>query len=428
MRRTMDSALLGSPPSSAMISLTGWPARPPRALTSAAHARAPWGTGSRMRPMGPVWVPNDPRAIVLFEPPAGVAGEPGVPTPGVAPAPLPGAPADPDGLLPPAVAPPLPALARGAAAPALDAPPGRVPAAARDGAAGEAAAPYAPPVDPPVAPAPVATPDVTAVPGPPVGAAVPAPAVPPLSAPGAPCTDEIRKLSRAWAFNWSLVSVEPQAVVARAAPMSAATIRTFIGPPRDSAEIAASHRRPDVALEHGVVAALLRLPHEGDPALVEDVHVVGQAEDPADVLLHHHQGAAFPAEPVHRLEDLVDDDGGEADRQLVGQDHVGLVHQRTGHGQHLLLPAAQRAGLLAQPLAEDGKGGGGPVDGLGHLLAPGEHGQVLPHGELAEDAPPLGDKTHAPLGPLRFRQAGDVVAVDPHGAAGRGQQPGGHLE
>src|SRR5882757_6226530 len=102
MRRTMDRALLGSPPSSARISLTGWPARPPRALTSAAHARAPWGTGSRIRPIGPVWVPNDPRAIVLFEPPVGVAGEPGTlagPTPGLAP-PLPGGAADADGLMP----------------------------------------------------------------------------------------------------------------------------------------------------------------------------------------------------------------------------------------------------------------------------------------------------------------------------------------
>src|SRR5882724_3263545 len=104
MRRTMDSALLGSPPSSARISLTGWPARPPRALTSAAQARAPWGTGSRIRPMGPVCVPNEPRAIVLPDPPPGAdggPGTPGVPPPGVFP-PLPGGAADADGPLPPA--------------------------------------------------------------------------------------------------------------------------------------------------------------------------------------------------------------------------------------------------------------------------------------------------------------------------------------
>src|SRR5882724_1508431 len=104
MRRTIDSALLGSPPSSAMISLTGWPARPPRALTSAAHARAPCGTGSRIRPIGPVCVPNEPRAIVLFEPVLGAAGVPGalgVPTPGLVP-PLPGGAADADGPMPPA--------------------------------------------------------------------------------------------------------------------------------------------------------------------------------------------------------------------------------------------------------------------------------------------------------------------------------------
>src|SRR4051812_46160371 len=98
MRRTIDRALLGSPPSSARISLTGWPARPPRALTSAAQARAPCGTGSRIRPIGPVCVPNDPRAMMLFEPPAGAAGAPGVPTPGMAPTP-PGAVEDLDGLV-----------------------------------------------------------------------------------------------------------------------------------------------------------------------------------------------------------------------------------------------------------------------------------------------------------------------------------------
>src|SRR2546430_17380838 len=90
MRRAIERALLGSPPSSARTSRTGWPARPPRALTSAAHARAPWGTGSRIRPIGPVWVPNEPRAIVLFEPPVGAPGEPGtlgVPTAGLTPPP-----------------------------------------------------------------------------------------------------------------------------------------------------------------------------------------------------------------------------------------------------------------------------------------------------------------------------------------------------
>src|SRR5207302_6269493 len=116
--------LLGSPPSSARINLTGCPARPPRALTSAAHARAPCGTGSRIRPMGPVWVPNEPRAIVLFEPPAGAAGVPGtlgVPTPGVPP-PLPAGAADADG--------PIPAADLGVAALLPEARPGWAPAAA----------------------------------------------------------------------------------------------------------------------------------------------------------------------------------------------------------------------------------------------------------------------------------------------------------
>jgi hypothetical protein len=56
-----------------------------------------------MRPIGPVCVPNEPRAIVLFEPPAGAAGVPGtlgVPVPLVPP--LPTGAADPDEPTPPA--------------------------------------------------------------------------------------------------------------------------------------------------------------------------------------------------------------------------------------------------------------------------------------------------------------------------------------
>src|SRR6266480_6913218 len=135
MRRAIDRALLGSPPSSARISLTGWPARPPRALTSAAHARAPWGTGSRIRPIGPVWVPNEPREIVLFAPPAGVAGDPGalgVPMPGLV-LPLPGGAADADGPMPPADF--------GLAALLLDGTPGWAPDAAVDERTGEVEAP-----------------------------------------------------------------------------------------------------------------------------------------------------------------------------------------------------------------------------------------------------------------------------------------------
>ena len=57
MRLAMARAAAGSPPSSPKISLTGWPARPPRALTSALHALLAVMIGCTARPMTPLPVP-----------------------------------------------------------------------------------------------------------------------------------------------------------------------------------------------------------------------------------------------------------------------------------------------------------------------------------------------------------------------------------
>src|SRR5438270_9665696 len=63
IRRAMARARWGSPPSSAKITLTGWPARPPRALTSAAQARTATGIGATSAPSGPAPTPNDPSTM-----------------------------------------------------------------------------------------------------------------------------------------------------------------------------------------------------------------------------------------------------------------------------------------------------------------------------------------------------------------------------
>ena len=60
------------------------------------------------------------------------------------------------------------------------------------------------------------------------------------------------------------------------------------------------------------------------------------------------------------------------------------VMSAQGHGHHLLLPAAQRAGCLLEPVSEDREGVGEQVDGVGPV-APGEHGEVLADGQLRED-------------------------------------------
>src|SRR5438552_13027447 len=80
MRRTRAWVLAGSPPSSPRIRRTGCPLSPPRAVTSATQARAPWKNGAMVAPRTPLWTPNDPSRI---SPPVGVP-------PGAGPAPAAG--------------------------------------------------------------------------------------------------------------------------------------------------------------------------------------------------------------------------------------------------------------------------------------------------------------------------------------------------
>ena len=126
IRLAMARAAAGSPPSSPKISLTGWPARPPRALTSALQALLAVMIGWTARPMTPLPVPSVPNRIGAFGPPvpgrvsgrAGRRGSGGVdrPAPGAAgAAPAPGPWATAAGPAPPADG---DAVADGRAAPA----------------------------------------------------------------------------------------------------------------------------------------------------------------------------------------------------------------------------------------------------------------------------------------------------------------------
>src|SRR5260221_14507541 len=131
----------GSPASSARITRTGCPARPPLALTYDAQARMAGGTVPVTAPRIPDAAPNDPSRISDFAP-AGVPGK-GVPA------------AEPDG-------PPVPPAAAAGPAPVLA--PAAVLAGAPDAAAPDVAAcPGEPAADgaPPVLKAPPALPVLT---------------------------------------------------------------------------------------------------------------------------------------------------------------------------------------------------------------------------------------------------------------------------
>src|SRR5437879_539665 len=78
MRRTRAWVLAGSPPSSPRIRRTGCPLSPPRAVTWATQARAPWKNGAIVAPRIPLWTPNDPSRISApVAPPPAPAPAPG---------------------------------------------------------------------------------------------------------------------------------------------------------------------------------------------------------------------------------------------------------------------------------------------------------------------------------------------------------------
>ena len=62
------------------------------------------------------------------------------------------------------------------------------------------------------------------------------------------------------------------------------------------------------------------------------------------------------------LEDLLHDDGREAERELVDDEHVGFVHERHRQREHLLLAAGELLRRRVEAVAEDGEQLDGLVD------------------------------------------------------------------
>ena len=69
-------------------------------------------------------------------------------------------------------------------------------------------------------------------------------------------------------------------------------------------------------------------------------------------------------DPADGLEDGLHQQRREAERRLVEQEQPRLRHQPPGDGEHLLLAAGERAGELANALAQPGKEGEAAVEVL----------------------------------------------------------------
>ena len=151
----------------------------------------------------------------------------------------------------------------------------------------------------------------------------------------------------------------------------------------------------------------------GDAAVFQHVAVIGHVQGGGGELLHQQHGHALAFQARDDAEHFLDQDGRQAHRRFVEQDHFWVQHDGARHGQHLLLAARQGAGQLVAPLLQTGE----QLQGLVQVAldvafrartrkaGKGAQQQVVRHRHRGEHAPAFG----------RVGQAGarDAVRVEP---------------
>lgn len=151
---------------------------------------------------------------------------------------------------------------------------------------------------------------------------------------------------------------------------------------------------------------------QGLAALAQADERVRSLAHPVDILLDE-DGADPGSDDVrHGGIDVVDHDGGEAERDLVEQDEVRVRHERAADGDHLLLSAGERQrGLVAFFL----KNGKEPVElaEIPMALAPmvGCEAKVFLNRERAEQAAALRHHGKTEPGERVRRRAADGLAI-----------------
>ncbi len=170
-------------------------------------------------------------------------------------------------------------------------------------------------------------------------------------------------------------------------------------------------------------------PLEAHLALLEEHGAVGELQRDVERLLDDDDRHALLLQPVDDAQQVLHDDGREAERQLVDEEHVRLVQQRHREREHLLLATRQRRRHLVAPPGEVGEQlehvGDAPPD-VGGVVAVHERTdlQVLADRHVGEDALATGQHldaaVHAPFG-------GDVrdrLPVEADHAPRRGAEAG----
>src|SRR5438445_291901 len=90
-------------------------------------------------------------------------------------------------------------------------------------------------------------------------------------------------------------------------------------------------------------------------AAIPAAHATGQGQGDVHGLLDEHDRRAVGVEPAHGVEQAFDHDGREAERELIDEQDPGAQHEGPSQGQHLLLPARERARGGGQAIAQLGE-------------------------------------------------------------------------
>ena len=194
-----------------------------------------------------------------------------------------------------------------------------------------------------------------------------------------------------------------------------------------------------VGMRRGVKDVAPGSPFYDAPA-VHDEHPVGHARDhPQVVGDQDDRRAELPLKLLHQVQDLGLDGDVQGRRRFVGDQQVGMAHQRHGDHDALPLPAAELVRVLADTVlrgldahaAQHLERALPPLGGRAasvapkrflELIADGEHGVQARHGVLKDhgDAPSP-QVGHPPFGDLR--QLGPVEDDAPaHDAPGSPEQ------
>ncbi len=152
------------------------------------------------------------------------------------------------------------------------------------------------------------------------------------------------------------------------------------------------------------------------------IAAIGQLERLVGVLLDQEDGYAISAQLFDDVEDLLNDDRRQSQRRLVKQQQLGLAHQCTGNGEHLLFAAGHGAATLLETLLQSWEQQQHLVQLLLEVRLVGEeptHGQVLLDRQPSKDAPPFGYHGNVLAHDVEGLLADQLLALEADAAFGR---------